>query len=126
MENFLLALEDDNITGMLAAEDGYKVELNAVDGPNSGRDLTGTMHRDKVGDKVKIYCKCRGLINDTEAGILFPHLKQTYITVRFFNPFTGSESVKQMYCSQMSASFVYRKRDGTRWYKDVSFNLIER
>lgn len=125
MSNFLLELESDNITGMLAAEDGYKVEYNAVDGPNSGRDLTGMMHRDKTCDKAKIYCKCRPL-RDTEAVILFQRLKQTYVSVRFFDPFNDCESVRQMYCGQVSASLLFRKTDGTRWYKGISFNLIER
>lgn len=125
MENFLLALEYDDVTKMLAAEDGFKVEHNAVDGPNSGRDLAANMHRDKVADKAKIYCKCRP-IRYAEAAILFPHLKQNFVTVRYFDLIDCCEHTKQMYCTQVTATLLFRKPDGTRWYKDVTFNLIER
>lgn len=128
MAEFKIGIYDNDISGTLAADGGYTVELNATDGPKSGRD-TGynvTMHRDMRAPKYKISCKCHKRISSRETALFWPYLLQKFVTVRFFSPYTGQVETREMYCTKLTATYVYPKPDGTIIYDDVSFNLVEK
>lgn len=43
---------------------GVKWQRNDVDGPNAGRTLDATMHRDRVAVKMRLDCTCPPLPAD--------------------------------------------------------------
>lgn len=125
MEN-LLFFDDDNFSGYLAADGGFKVERNDVDGPNAGRlTMDAYMERDYIATKAKIFAKCR-VMTDSELRQIMAKLSQTYINVTYLDYAVGLRKNVQMTCTQTSCEYMFRKSDGTMLWKSFSFNLVER
>ena len=126
MAEMLLFFDDENFTGYLLADGGFKVERNDVDGPNAGREtLDAYMWRDYIATKAKISAKCR-VLTDSELKKIMSYLSQTYINVSYFDYYLGLRKNVQMTCTQTSCEYMFRKSDGTMLWKNFSFNLVER
>lgn len=122
----LLFFDDDNFSGYLTADGGFKVERNDVDGPNAGRlTMDAYMERDYIATKAKIYAKCR-VLTDAELQKITRKLSQTYISVTYLDYAVGLRKNVQMTCTQTSCEYMFRKADGTMLWKNFSFNLVER
>ena len=122
----LLFFDDDNFSGYLMAEGGFKVERNDVDGPNSGRlTLDAYMERDYIATKAKIYAKCR-VLTDAEMQKIMSKLSQTYINVTYLDYAVGLRRNVQMTCTQTSCEYMFRKVNGTMLWQNFTFNLVER
>ena len=103
---------------------GLTFSRNDVDGPNAGRDMSGTMHRGRVAVKEKISITTIPLKQadlDTLLNLLYPET----INVRV-NPYprTGSRTVLYMYSNNVKLSFQRRMANGDE-YQVASFPLIE-
>lgn len=102
---------------------GVKWGRNDVDGPNAGRNLEGTMIRDRVATKIRLDISCRPL-TDTEHTRLMNLLMPDNITVNYDDPVYGSAS-KVMYANNHSSEYLMRDEKGREYWHNVSFPLIE-
>lgn len=124
MSEQVLFINGHDYSGFLAAEDGYKITEYDVDGENAGETMDGTMIRDRIGAKEKGQFACRPL-TDPEARQLLNDLHHEYVTVVWFSPRLGLRESFRCYSNNKPATFLFRKPDGTVWWKDISFPLIE-
>ena len=104
---------------------GFKWQRNDIDNPEAGRDLTGTLRRNRVASKIRLDVTCR-LLKSEEAKIVLSAIKPEYVTVRYYEPAAGSVLEKSMYANNNPASFQIRKPDGTVWWSGITFPLIEK
>lgn len=105
------------------AYQGLKWSRNDVDAPNSGRTLDGRMHRGRVATKIRLDITCRPLMAE-ELRMVLNAIYPEYVTVTYDDPMQG-RVVKEMYSNNNPASYCLLKPDGTEWWSDISFPLIE-
>lgn len=106
------------------AHQGIKWQRNDLDSAEAGRTLDGTMHRGRVASKVRMDITCRPL-RSAEASIVLQAIYPEYITVEYIDPMSG-KTTKQMYSNNNPATHMLLQSDGTEWWHDISFPLIER
>lgn len=103
---------------------GIKWTRNDIDSANAGRTLSGLMNRGRVTMKVKLEISCRSL-SQTEVQTLFNLIYPEYVTVEYVDPLFGPRSA-QFYSNNVPGTFCMLKPDGTGWWDDISFPLVER
>ena len=118
-----ILIDGVDITGYIAAE-GVEWSRNDIDGPNAGRNLSGTEIRDRIATKIRMDVTCRPLSfeeQQTIMNLLYPE----FVSVTYTDPLFGPVS-KVMYCNKNESS-VYRlnARGRERW-KPKAFALVER
>ena len=101
---------------------GVKWSRNDVDGPNAGRNLSGTMIRDRVATKIRLDVNCKPL-TDEEHSRLMNILSPDRVSVSYDDPCDGFVT-KIMYANNHSSEYLMRTRATEYWY-NVSFPLIE-
>ena len=91
--------------------------------PNSGRDLTGTMHKDKVAEKVKIVLAWQGSSPEMITAIkkLF---KDDEFSVTYYDPEVGANQTKTFYKGDRKAP-VKIWTVGQKRYSQYAFDIIE-
>ena len=102
---------------------GIKWQRSDVEGPDAGRDLTGTLRRNRVASKIRLDVTCRPL-KATEAQIVLTAIMPEWVTVRYEDPQAGLVT-KQMYANNNPASYMMKRPDGTEWWAGITFPLIE-
>lgn len=108
---------------------GLTFSRNDIDAPNTGRDMSGTMHRGRVAIKEKMNITTRPLTRNNVAAL------ETLIAPEYFQvrvtpyPKTNAAHVMTMYSNNVSKSYVIFKE---RWdgmpnedFQTVKFPLIE-
>lgn len=108
----------------LIAYKGIKWTRNDIDAAKAGRTLSGLMYRGRVTMKVKLNITCRSL-SSTEVNMLFNLIYPEYVTVEYVDPLYG-ERMAQFYSNNVPGTFCLLKPDGTGWWDDISFPLVER
>ena len=103
---------------------GVKWSRNDVDGTNAGRNLSGTMIRDRVATKIKLEISCRPLLWD-EHKRLMNLLLPEFVTVSYTDPMYGNVS-KVMYANNNDSTYMIKKRNGKEYWYNVSFPLVEK
>lgn len=103
---------------------GLKWSRNDVDAPETGRDMSGTMHRGRVATKIRLDITCKPL-NQNEIGIVLNLIQPEYVTVTYDDPMLGTVT-KVMYANNNPAVFQFAKSDGREYWGGVTFPLIER
>ena len=106
------------------AHQGIKWQRNDLDAPDSGRTLDGVMQRARVSSKIRLDITCRPLKSD-EARIVLNAIYPEYVSVEYTDPMQGLVT-KQMYSNNNPASHMLLQSDGTEWWNDITFPLIER
>lgn len=106
------------------AHQGIKWQRNDLDAPDSGRTLDGVMQRARVSSKIRLDITCRPLKSD-EAKIVLNAIYPEYVSVEYTDPMQGLVT-KQMYSNNNPASHMLLQPDGTEWWNDITFPLIER
>jgi hypothetical protein len=81
------------------------------------------MVRGRVSSKEKIECKARPL-RQSESEILLTLIFPEYVQVRYLSPRRGRVTAR-MYSNNVPATFLFEKSDGTLWWKDITFPLVE-
>ena len=108
--------------------DGFEWQRNDIDGSGAGRSVTGLAIRDLIASKIRLDCTCRELTSaerTTLETLLFSADSAGFLTVTCDDTiFRGSS--RTMYCSAMSSGFSRRKADGTEYWKNAKFVLVER
>lgn len=102
---------------------GLKWSRNDVDSPDTGRTLDGIMHRGRVSTKIRLDITCHPL-KANELAIVLNLILPEYIYVRYDDPMYGNV-VKYMYSNNNPASYCILKPDGTEYWSDITFPLIE-
>ena len=105
------------------AHQGIKWQRNDLDSADAGRTLDGKMHRGRVASKVRMDITCRPLKTE-ETRVLLTAIFPEYITVEYTDPMDGLV-VKQMYSNNTPATHMMLQENGTEWWHDISFPLIE-
>ena len=104
-----LKINGTEIAGFIKV-DGFEWQRNDVDGSGAGRSVTGKAIRDLTSAE-----------RTTLEGLLFA---AEFLTVTCDDAiFRGSS--RTMYCSAMSSGFSRRKQNGTEYWKDSKFVLVE-
>jgi hypothetical protein len=111
-----------DITGYIAFG-GLKWQRNDVESPEAGRTLDGIMHRGRVGTKIRLDVTCH-LLKAPELATVLNLIYPEYITVRYDDPMLGNV-VKKMYSNNNPASYCILKPDGTEYWSEITFPLIE-
>lgn len=96
---------------------------NDVDGPNAGRNITGTMIRDRLCTKKKLTV---GIIPVTAATLnaMKSALSPAEFTVLYQDD-SGVSSAYQMYTNNLSWEYLFRSPSGIEYYQNFSFPLVE-
>ena len=105
------------------AENGIKWHRNDIDGPNAGRNIDGTMERDRVATKIRMDVTCVFLTYD-ELKQVFGLIYPEYIQVYYNDPLWGTRTV-WMYSNNHPATFSHYDTHGVELWKEVTFPLIE-
>jgi len=113
-----IAINGVDITDYIKYQ-GVKWSRNDIDGVNAGRNLAGTMIRDRVSTKIRMDITCRPL-TWREHQILMNLLMPEFVTVAYTDPLTGSTTSKVMYANNHDSTYTLAKRDG------IAFPLIEK
>lgn len=106
------------------AHQGLKWQRNDIDSADAGRTLDGVMQRGRVTTKIRLDITCRPL-RSSEAKIVLNAILPQYVTVEYTDPMYGLVS-KVMYANNNPASHMLVQDDGTEWWQDITFPLIER
>lgn len=111
-----------DITPWIAFQ-GVKWSRNDVDGPNAGRNLQGTMIRDRVATKIRLDITCIPL-TDSEHRILMNLISGETVTVNVTDPMRGNVSMV-MYSNNHGSQHMITRKNGTEYWDNISFPLIE-
>jgi hypothetical protein len=103
---------------------GVTFSRNDIDAPNAGRDMSGTMHRGRVGSKEKMNISTIPL-NRAQSSRLQTLLFPEMILVRV-NPYprTNDSQTFYMYSNNVKVQYLQHKEDGDDLH-ELSFPLIE-
>jgi hypothetical protein len=81
------------------------------------------MHRGRVSTKIRLDITCHPL-KANELAIVLNLISPEYIYVRYDDPMYGNVT-KHMYSNNNPASYCILKPDGTEYWSDITFPLIE-
>lgn len=121
-----ISINGTNITPLIAYQ-GVQWKRNDIDGPNSGRTLSGLMIRDRVATKIRLDITCTPLTLEqvrTLLNLIYPE----FVTVMYDDPMEGIVT-KVMYSNNNGAQFLKKQPDeigGAEYWDNITFPLIER
>lgn len=118
-----ILIDGTDITDFIAFR-GLKWSRNDIDAQNAGRALDGTMIRDRVATKIRLDISCRPLKAE-ELRQLLNLIQAEYVSVQYDDPMMGHRT-GTFYANNNPASYCMMAADGTEWWHDVSFPLVER
>lgn len=105
------------------AYQGLKWSRNDVESPNAGRTLDGVMHRGRVATKIRLDITCR-ILTSAELSIVLNAILPQTISVTYSDPMYGNVT-KTMYSNNNPAEYCIKSANGTEYWHNVTFSLIE-
>lgn len=121
----VLKVNDVDMLPFVAYRGGIRWQRSDVEDPEAGRTLDGEMQRDRVATKIRLDVTCRAL-RSAEASIVLKAILPEYVTVEYTDPMENDVVTKTMYANNNPAAFMFLQEDGTEWWEDITFPLIER
>lgn len=120
-----ITIDSTDITPYIAHQ-GVKWSRHDIDGPNSGRALSGLMIRDRIATKIRLDITCRPL-NGEELHTLLNVILPEFVSVTYEDPMLGLVT-KTMYANNNSITYFKKKSEGgsIEYWIDGSFPLVER
>lgn len=118
-----IEIDGVDITNFIAFR-GLKWSRNDIDAQNAGRALDGTMIRDRVATKIRLDVTCRPLKAE-ELKVVLNLIQPEYVKVTYDDPMLGRRT-GTFYANNNPASYCMLAEDGTEWWQEVSFPLVER
>lgn len=103
---------------------GLTFSRNDVDAPDAGRDMSGLMHRGRVGVKEKMNVQTIQLTRAQSSflqTLLYPETIQVRVTPY---PRTNGEYTMSMYTNNVKTTYVIHRQNGED-LQSLSFPLIE-
>ena len=120
-----MSINGNDITKYIA-QGGFSQSENDLDSPKAGRTLDSIMHRGKVASKNRADVKLVPVKKEVLDWLL-PILRNEYITVETdMFPGQGLLTMSMYNSTRKYNTGVVDVTDGTIWYTDVAFNIIER
>jgi len=99
----------------------YQWDLQDISDPDAGRTEDGKMHKNRIGQKVKIQLAWNN-ISTADASAILTAFNPEYIEIKYLDPKEGSYQTKTFYVGDRSTP-AYNTRLGL--WSNVSFNIIE-
>ena len=118
-----IMIDGTDITSLIKFQ-GVKWLRSDVDGSNAGRNMAATMIRDRVGTKMRLDISCKPL-TDAEHKLLMRLLEPEFVSVSYDDPMLGYRTAV-MYSNNHSSEYLMTMKNGTEYWQNVSFPLIER
>ena len=118
----IITVSSTDLTPYLVAG-GFQWENNDVDSPDSGRDLNGTMRRQRVTTKAKITLNFRRL-TEAQLNTVITATKPETVSVTYRNPASAANRTANFYSSSIKAG-IPMVIDGNVYYDGISLSLIE-
>ena len=103
---------------------GLTFSRNDVDAPDAGRDMTGTMHRGRVGVKEKMNVTTVPLTKAQSSSIqtlLYPETIEVRVTPY---PRTNAAQILSMYTNNVKTTYIIHRASGED-LQSLTFPLIE-
>lgn len=100
---------------------GLTFSRNDVDAPNTGRDISGLMHRGRVASKEKMQVNTIPLTNKQSAtlqSLIYPESYRVRVTPY---PRTNATQIFLVYSNNVNVKFLFNKKD----LQTLSFPMIE-
>lgn len=104
---------------------GLKMKRNDIDGTNAGRDLTGTLIRDRVATKMRWDCTTHPMPL-SQANELLSILQPEWISVRTDYTLDGQRRTYTCYSNNIEVTFLMYMRNGIPWVNEFTFPIIEK
>ena len=98
----------------------YDVGIQDISNADAGRTEDGKMHKNKIGQKIKLILSWQN-ISDADIARVLTAFDPEYFSVKYKDPKAAAYLTKTFYVGDRSAS-SYNSRRGL-W--SVSFNIIE-
>ena len=105
--------------------DGFDWRREDVDGANAGRTVTAKAIRDVLGSKIRMDMECRELTSAERTTLENLLFADEFLTVSCDDAIFRGAVSRKMYCNSMSGRFSRRKANGTEYWKNVKFVLVE-
>lgn len=118
----ILEIDGVNILPYVAYQ-GIKWQRSDLDDPDSGRTLDGLLQRGRVATKIRLDITCRPLKSE-EAAVVLNAILPEFVQVQYTDPMYGLVT-KTMYSNNNPATHMLIQPDGTEWWDDITFPLIE-
>ena len=100
-------------------------EIETLDTENSGRSLNGLMYRDVITTKISLQLQWN-TISVEEMSSLLTVLSDTFFTVRYFNPISGTWTTDTFYCGNRTVPVYSCINNQIVYDSGFSVNLIQR
>lgn len=95
-----------------------------VDGPNAGRDSTGTVIRDRRATKIRWDVTCRPLTN-TEKSTVLQLIAPVSVTLQYTDPVTDTTKSDTFYSNNFPITFGIQRKNGVSLWTGLTFPLIQ-
>lgn len=117
-----LTIDGTDVTDLIAYN-GVKWTRNDIDGPNTGRTLSGKMVRDRVATKIRLDITCRAMTL-SELRPLLNLIYPVFVSVTYDDPMLGNVT-KVMYSNNNGASLLQKVSDTDEMWTGITFPLVE-
>lgn len=102
----------------------FKWSKNDISGPNAGRTLDGTMHKNRIAEKRKLSLTWKGIRPEQVSAIL-QAFEPEYVSVSYPDALNGNTSTRTFYTGDLDAE-IYSWTVNNKLYSLLSFSIIER
>lgn len=112
----------ENVGGVFVrSPSAFQWSLQDISSPDAGRTEDGLMHKDRIGQKVKIQLSWNN-IPTSDASAILTAFNPEYVEIKYLDPMAGDYLTKTFYVGDRSAP-MYNATVGL--WSNVSFNIIE-
>lgn len=119
----VFAIDGVDITPYIAFG-GLSWQRADVDGPNAGRDSTGTLIRDRKTTKIRWDVTCKILTAEEQSKVL-QLIAPAKVTLRYTDPVTNTVKVGMFYSNNFPTTYAMKKPDGRELWSGLAFPLVE-
>ena len=113
----------DNVA--IKCPSSYQYGLQDISSPDAGRSQDTIMHKERVGQKVKLELSWKGL-TWAETAQIMQAFNPEYITIRYPDMLTGQYETKLFYTGDKEAPVkCWLDDSGRKIIETLSFNVIE-
>ncbi len=105
-----------------ASPDGYQWDMEDLSDSSAGRTEDGTMHKNRIGQKIAVSLSWKNLTT-AEVSTILKAFNPEYVSVRYLDPMQGGYQTKTFYVGNRTAP-LYNGKIG-RW-SNLSFKIIEK
>ena len=103
---------------------GIKYTRNDIDGQNAGRNLQGTLIRDRVAIKGKWEVQLTGVVKAQDAQIILTLVQPATFSIKTDLP-TGTLTTYNVYTNNIPVQFSMQRPDGSEYYSGVTIPIVE-